>query len=108
MEEESTDAEIVHLLKEVTNEMDTPTITGLDSVVEYSLLSSVNDVAQNLLKQWPMLLSQIYKNYCTTFHEAATSYTCSLVVAPESVVSTRYLLSYLVTRIGKHLQYTMK
>ena len=108
IEEDSTDAEIVHLLKEITNEMDTLTITGLDSIVEYSLLSSVNDVAHNLLKQRPMFLPQVYKNYCTTFHEAASSHTCSLVVAPESVVSTRYLLSYLVTQVGKHLQYTTK
>ena len=50
MEEESTDAEIVQLLEEITSEMDTLTVTGLDSIVEYSLLSSVNGVAQNLLK----------------------------------------------------------
>ena len=61
-----------------------------------------------LLKQRPMLLPQVYKKYCTAFHEAASSHTYSLAVAPESVVSTRYLLSYLVTRVGKHLQYTMK
>ena len=88
--------------------MDTLTITGLDSIVENSLLSSVNGVAQNLLKQRPMLLPQVYKKYCTTFHEAASSHTYSLAVAPESVVSTRYLLSYLITWVGKHLQYTMK
>ena len=85
MEEESTDAEIVHLLEEITNEMDKLTITGLDSIVENSLLSSVNNVAQNLLKQRPMLY-QVYKNYCTTFHEAASSHTSGLVVAPESVM----------------------
>ena len=61
MEEESTDAEIVHLLEEITNEMDILTITGLDSIVEYSLLSSINDVALNLLKQRPMLLPQVQK-----------------------------------------------
>ena len=90
MEEESTDTELVHLLEEITNEMDTLTITGLDSIVEHSLLSSVNSVAQNLLKQQPMLLPQVYKNFCTTFHDAASSRTMSqsLVVAPESVVST--------------------
>ena len=80
--------------------MDTLIITGLDSIVECSLLSSINDVAHNLLKQRPMLLPQVYKTYCTTFHEAASSHTSSLVVAPKSVVSTRYLLSYLVTRVG--------
>ena len=32
MEEESTNAELVHLLEEITNEMDTLTITGLDTV----------------------------------------------------------------------------
>ena len=65
--------------------MDTLTITGLDSFVEYSLLSTVNSVAQNLLKQQPMLLPQVYKNYCTAFHDAASSRTMShsLVVAPE-------------------------
>ena len=93
MEEKSTDAETVHLLQEVIS-------------------SSVNGIAQNLLKQQPLLLPQVYKNYCTTFHEAASSRTmsCSLVVAPESVESTRYmyLLSYLVTPVGKYLKYTMK
>ena len=77
MEEESTNAELVHLLEEVTNEMDTLTITGLDSIVMYSLLSSVNSVAQNLLKQQSMLLPQVYKHYCTTFHDAASSRTMS-------------------------------
>ena len=93
---------IVHLLKE----MDTLTITGLDSIVKYSLLSSVNS---DLQKQQPMLLPQVYKNYCTSFHDAASSRTMSqsFVVAP-AVVNTRYLLSYLVTRVGKHLQYTVK
>ena len=90
--------------------MTTLTITGLDSIVEYSLLSSANTLAYNLLKQQPMLLPQLYKNYCNTFSEVASSHNYGLAMTPESVVSTRYLLhvSYLVTRLGKHLQYTMK
>ena len=108
IEEESSDAEIVCLLKGFTEEITTLTITGLDSIVEYSLLSSANTLAYNLLKQQPMLLPQLYKNYCNTFSEVASSHNYGLAVTPESVVSTRYLLSYLVTRLGKHLLYTMK
>lgn len=63
--------------------MNTLTITGLDSIVQYSLLSSVNGVAQNLLKQRPILLPQVYKNYYVTFHEAAGSHRCNLALAPE-------------------------
>ena len=107
-ESESSDTEMSRLLEELDEEQISIRVTGLDSIVEYSLLSSASVLGHRLLKQWPMLLPVVYRHYCKTFSETADVHKLGIDVSPENVVSPRYLLSYLVTRLGKHLQYTMK
>ena len=83
-------------------------ITGLDGAIEYSLVHVAHSLSTNLLKQVPMLLPAAYEEYCNTFTEVAETHNVVTQVKPEEAVTSRYLLSYLVTRLHKHLEYTMR
>ena len=107
-ENDSLDSELLILVDKLKQDMMGITISGLDSIVEYSLLSSAIALGDNLLNQWPMFLPEVYKSFCGTFNEMSNHHNLSINVSPENVVSSRYLLSYLVTKLDKHLVYTMK
>ena len=107
-EKDSLDSELLILVDKLKQDMMGITISGLDSIVEYSLLSSAIALGDNLLNQWPMFLPEVYKSFCGTFNEMSNHHNMSINVSPENVVSSRYLLSYLVTKLDKHLVYTMK
>ena len=76
MEEESTDAEIVHLLEEITNEMDKLT-TGLDSIVENLLLSSSISEAVLCISVCTVLCTQ---EHCGDTHRVWHNYTCQVTL----------------------------
>lgn len=82
------------MLNEFTDEITTQ--------ADWAVLSSIRILSSaETLAQQPMLLTQVYRNYCIIFNEIVSSNNYSLAMTPESV---KNLLGYVVIWLGKHIQ----
>ena len=83
-------------------------LTGLDSCVNYSLIHTTRRIADSLLQNEALLLSDAYQELITTLQQTLTKIVCDSTINPTSLVTKHHYHQYLVSNLQEHLECKIK
>lgn len=104
----SLDSNLQALIATMQSEENQIALSAVDSCVQYSLLHTARNIAELLLNNEAVLLSEAYQELSATLEQTLDNKLTNQTINPSSLVTKRHLHCYLVSTLEEHLQCVTK